>query len=465
MKHKLRVPKRALGLVLVSAAALAAALTATSVSHAAAKSYRGRISVHPEFSAPQRAAKPGDLFSCEMRPINGTQGARCYTPQQLQRAYGYSGLLASGVDGTGKTIVIVDAFSNPYIEQDLQIEDDTFGLPAPPSFKVVAPAGSPPPFDFNSAEQLNWAAEISLDVLSAHAMAPGANIVLVEGKSSSDADLFAAEQAAVNQDLGDIYSQSFGEAESCVDPAVFADWHALFAQMAAQGITTLASTGDSGAAQFNCDGTSAILAPSWPAVDPNVTAVGGTTLKATDPSGTYAMETAWTEQLFGCNPPALAFPFDVNCSGGGFSTIFDRPAFQTSLVKGGTGRGVPDVAYDAGVNGGILIHSGVLLQAEFGLDPSTPAFFIFGGTSAGSPQWSALTADADQMAGHDLGNINSQLYALAAAPGPKALHDVIQGNNDVAEIGGQGYNAGQGWDAVTGLGSPNAAYLLPALSK
>jgi subtilase family serine protease len=125
---------------------------------------------------------------------------------------------------------------------------------------------------------------------------------------------------------------------------------------------------------------------------------------------------------------------------------------------------VPDVAYNAGVNGGVLTHCGIC-NLIFGLDPTDPTiFFIFGGTSAGSPQWAALTADADQMAGTDLGDINSSLYSIAAGPGPKALHDVIQGNNDVAEIGG-GYNAGQGWDPVTGLGTPNATYLLPDLSK
>jgi subtilase family serine protease len=294
-------------------------------------------------------------------------------------------------------------------------------------------------------------------------MAPGANIVLVEGASANDSDLYAAEKYAVDNHLGDVMSQSFGEADTCVDPNYFQAWQDLYTQATKAGWTVFASSGDSGASQFNCAGTGAILASSWPASDPAVTGVGGTTLSATDPAGTYSGEDAWTEPLFGCNPPAVAAA-DINCSGGGFSTVFTRPAYQQSLVTGGTGRGVPDVAYDAGVNGGVITHCSVC-NLLIGYKPSDLVFFIFGGTSAGSPQWAALTADADQMAGHDLGNINSSLYSIAAGGGPNALHDVIQGNNDVAEIGGQGYNAVQGWDPVTGLGSPDAAYLLPRLGN
>jgi subtilase family serine protease len=270
--------------------------------------------------------------------------------------------------------------------------------------------------------------------------------------------------------MGDVVSQSFGEADTCVDPAVFSAWHALNQEAADKGITVFASSGDSGASQFNCAGTGAILAPSWPASDPNVTGVGGTTLSATFPDGTYVGETAWTEQLFGCNPPALD-PTDINCSGGGFSTLFARPSWQQSQVKGGDphpGRGVPDVSYDAGVNGGVITHCAVCGVVFFGLPPDSPlSFFIFGGTSAGSPQWAALAADADQMAGHDIGSINRSLYQFSQAQQKYAadFHDVIGGNNDVAEIGGQGFDAVAGWDAATGLGTPNAANLLPALAK
>jgi subtilase family serine protease len=316
-----------------------------------------------------------------------------------------------------------------------------------------------PPFDINDPNQVGWAEEETLDVLWSHAMAPAAHITLVEAASNNDSDILAATKYAVDHHLGDVLSQSFGEAESCVDPSILSQEHAVFQEAVNKGMTLFASSGDSGAAQFNCAGDGSILSASSPASDPLVTGVGGTTLNASNPGGFYFGETTWTEPLFGCNPPDTD---DINCSGGGFSTIYSKPLYQ-GLAVAGHARGVPDVAYDAGVNGGVLTHCGVCL-ASLGLDPSAPLFFIFGGTSAGSPQWSALIADADQLAHHDLGNINPALYGFALLPGlyHSVFNDVTIGNNDVADLGGAGYNAGPGWDPVTGLGTPRALSLLQA---
>ncbi len=416
------------------------------------------LRVQPVYSGPQRAKPGSGTFSCQSNPISGSPGPRCYSPQQIQTAYGYSGLLASGVNGAGETIVIIDAFSNPYIPTDLSIQDSTFGLPAP-TYHVVAMPGVPA-FDINDPNQADWAGEITLDVLWAHAMAPGAAITLVEAASSSDGDLLAATAYAVDNNLGEVISQSFGEAESCVDPSILAQEHSVFQAAVNKGITLFASSGDSGASQFDCSGSSAILAVGSPASDPLVTAVGGTTLSASEATGTYIGETAWAEGTNGitCNPPDGD---DIYCSGGGFSSIYPRPAWQ-----GGSnpGRGVPDVSYDAGINGGVLTHCAVC-NIESGGTASDPSFWLFGGTSAGSPQWAALTADAAQMAGHPLGDINPVLYQIAAQPGEyaAAFHDVTIGTNRVADLGGEGYYAGTGWDPVTGLGSPNAANLLPIL--
>jgi subtilase family serine protease len=156
---------------------------------------------------------------------------------------------------------------------------------------------------------------------------------------------------------------------------------------------------------------------------------------------------------------------DVNCSGGGFSTIYPRPAYQNALQKNAA-RGVPDVSYNAGVSGGVLIFSATI-NAAVGFPPNALVFFIIGGTSAGSPQWAGLAADADQLGGHRMGNINPALYSIAQAKKfyAAALHDITVGNNDVAEIGGDGFNAVTGWDPVTGLGTPNAAVLLPLLAQ
>lgn len=450
------------GILVAAAIAVASVLVGGASASREAGPTSHPITIQPDFSTPQHLVPGAVHFGCQDRPIDGSKGPRCYIPSQIQTAYDYSGLLAKGVTGFGKTIIIIDAYSNPYVAKDLKIQDDTFGMPKPPSFTEVAPQGVPK-FDANDPNQVGWAEEITLDVLWAHAMAPGARIVLVEAKSNQDVDIYNATKYAIDNNIGDVISQSFGEAESCVDPTLLAEQNALFQQATSNGWTLFASSGDSGASQFSCDGNSAILNASSPASDPNVTGVGGTTLNASSPDGNYLGETAWTEQLFGCNPPAID-PSDINCSGGGFSTVYARPSWQVGNPN--AARGVPDVAYDAGVNGGVITHCGVC-NILFGLKPSDPVFFIFGGTSAGSPQWAGLAADADQIAGARLGNINEALYNFSQhqAKYGNTFHDITTGNNDVEEIGNQGYNAGTGWDAVTGLGSPDAAHLLPALAK
>jgi subtilase family serine protease len=268
------------------------------------------------------------------------------------------------------------------------------------------------------------------------------------------ADYLECPTYVIDHNIGDVISQSFGEAEACMDPTLLSAQHVLFAKAVNEGITLFASSGDSGASQPSCDPNSsaALFAASTPASDPNVTGVGGTTLTADTSTGAYQSETAWTEP-FGCNPPALA-PADVNCSGGGFSTIYPRPVYQNAMHKN-PARGVQDVLYNAGVSGGVLIYSATL-DTAFGV--SLTSFFIAGGTSAGSPQRAGLTADADQLGHHRTGNINPALYSIAQAKKfyAAALHDITVGDNDVAEIGGEGFNAGTGWDAVTGLGVPSS---------
>jgi subtilase family serine protease len=419
-----------------------------------------RILVHPDIT---KAVKDINAvhFGCQDRPIDGSAGARCYQPSQIQAAYGLTPLLNKGINGTGRTIAIIDAFQSPYVQSDLSIFDSTFGLPDP-SFQQIAPQGLTP-FDPNDGNQVGWAEEITLDVLWAHAAAPGAKILLVLATSNDDTALYNATKYVVDHNLADTISQSFGEAETCMDPRVLKKQHTLFEQAARKQITVFASSGDSGAAQFNCDGSAAILSASTPASDPLVTGVGGTTLNADSTTDAYIGETAWTE-VFGCNPPAVAVD-DVNCSGGGFSTIYGRPAYQSGIPNtSGSGRGVPDVAYDAGVNGGVLTHCGIC-NLIFGLDPTDPTvFFIFGGTSAGSPQWAGLTAVGDQLANHRLGDINPALYLISRAHDlyADAFHDITVGNNDVSEIG-TGHDTATNWDPATGLGSPNASKLLPLL--
>jgi subtilase family serine protease len=445
------------GIALACSAVVAAALVTTGTAASAAGPVTHRIKVHPQISPAVKGSAVH--FGCQDRPISGVAGPKCYQPAQIQAAYGLTSLLNTGKTGAGRTIAIVDAFQSPYVQSDLSIFNSTFGLPSA-SFQQIAPFGLTP-FDANDPNMDGWAEEITLDVLWAHAIAPRAKILLALAKSNDDADILNTTKYVVDHDLGDVISQSFGEAEQCMDPTLLAEQHQVFQSATDKGITLFASSGDSGAAQPACTGTGAILAASTPASDPLVTGVGGTTLNADGTTGAYIGETAWTEQLFGCNPPAVKRQ-DINCSGGGFSTIYGRPGFQSS-IGGSGGRGVPDVAYNAGINGGVLTHCGIcnLLSGFAPTDPTI--FWLFGGTSAGSPQWAGITAIGDQIANRRLGDLNAALYTVGGSANyASALHDETVGNNFVQEIH-TGYNTAPNWDPVTGLGSPNAAALLPQL--
>jgi subtilase family serine protease len=390
-------------------------------------------------------AQNGVTFSCQT-----TTPPNCYGPQQIREAYNITPLLKAGITGKGRSIVIIDAYQSPTIVHDLQTFDALFGLPNPP-FTIVAPDGLTP-FDPNDPNQVGWAGEITLDVEWSHAIAPDAHIVLVLAKSNQDADILSATRYAIQHNLGDVISQSFGEGESCADPTLLRQEHLLFLEATLKGITLFASSGDEGAAQFTCDGTSFFLSVSTPASDPLVTGVGGTRLIADGLTGAYQSETAWNEPEF------------EGASGGGFSTIYRKPFYQEGTRGIGRYRGVPDVAYDAAVNGGVLA-----VWSSSGLGQNL--VFRFGGTSAGSPQWAGITALADQFGHHRVGFLNPAFYLIGHTPlYTRAFHDITTGNNTFTgtdingnEVTIQGYQAGKGWDPVTGWGSPNVANLVPLL--
>ncbi|HEX5854467.1 MAG TPA: S53 family peptidase [Thermoanaerobaculia bacterium] len=405
---------------------------------------------------PAAAASPDyGLFTCQL--VGLSPDVTCYDPYQIRHAYNIDTLVNAGLDGRGKTIVIVDAFSDPFLVADLNAFNSFYGLPSlnglggPPNpslgtFTQIAPDGLGP-FD------ANWAGEITLDVEWAHAIAPGANIVLVLAKSNNDADILSATKYAVDHHLGDVISQSFGENESCMDPGLLAQQHQVFADATRKNITLFASAGDDGAGQLNCDGTALVKAASSPATDPLVTAVGGTELHAArycfavlgcNPAaspapGTYQGEVVWNEASTG-----------FGATGGGFSVLYDEPSYQKGTIHGGKQRGVPDVSYNAAVLHGVLV-------VFFG------DFYLFGGTSAGSPQWAAIQAITDQKAGYGLGFINKAAYHIGQAQKHYAasFFDVTSGNN--SGFGVLGFNAGPGWDAATGLGSPRTDGLVDYL--
>jgi subtilase family serine protease len=441
------------------------------------------LKVGPQ-AIPVSSAGPNfGLFSCQL--VGLSPGATCYDPFQMRHAYNIDTLIKAGLDGRGRTIVIVDAFQSPHIVAELNFFNNFYGLPGlnlpmgPASigtFTQVAPDGLTP-FNPANGDMVGWAEEISLDVEWAHAIAPNANIVLVLAKSDADTDLLSATKYAVDHRLGDIISQSFGENESCVDPALLAKEHQVFADATMKNITIFASSGDNGAAQSSCDGSTIVRAVSFPANDPLVTAVGGTELHAArycltslgcvpaaNPApGTYQGEIAWNEA-------------GIGATGGGFSVLYDAPSFQKGTIRDGNKqRGMPDVSYDAAVLHGVLTYLDIP-----GLGTG---FFLFGGTSAGSPQWAAILAIANQQAGYNLGFINSALYRIGKTQqedggksgtsggdggdgGNKApsFFDITSGNNSVVEdVAVKGFTAGPGWDATTGLGSPTTDQLVKSL--
>src|SRR5271157_707692 len=181
------------------------------------------------------AGKPtGIRFKCQA----GNAPVRCYNPQQIRRAYNIQSVLNAGITGVGRTIVIIDAFQSPTIAHDLATFDSVFGLPNP-TLNIFAPDGLTP-FNPNDPNQIGWAGEITLDVEWSHVVAPNATIDLVLAKSSNDPDILSATKYAVENNLGAVISQSFGEGEICADPKLLQAEHQVFKEATAKHITLFA---------------------------------------------------------------------------------------------------------------------------------------------------------------------------------------------------------------------------------
>jgi subtilase family serine protease len=418
---------------------------------------------HPGQAAPDvlsRVTKvKGLTFAATQAPpdsfCRANFGIPCYSPQQIQTAYGLASLLNAGYTGAGETIIIVVSFGSPTIAQDLQTFDADYGLPDPPSFTVLAPLGTVP-FDPSNSDQVGWAFETTLDVEWAHAMAPGANIVLLTSPVSETEgvqgmpEFLLLEQYALDHHLGKIISQSWGATENTLfTPAgqqVFEDFERFYQDAAQQNVTVLASAGDGGSANGEINGTTyPFPTVVFPASSPLVTAVGGTSLYA-DTSGKYQSETVWNSSGAG---------------GGGVSQHFSEPLYQKLLLNSvqktlRNHRGAPDVAYNADPNTAILVYAGFV--------PGAVGYYLIGGTSEGSPQWAGIIADANQLAGYPLGFLNLKLYLLAALVGQSQFfHDITIGNNSFNGV--SGYGATIGWDLASGWGTPNLGKLVGELAR
>lgn len=436
-------------------------------------------------------------------------GRRCFNPQSMANSYNYASLLAAGNQGQGKTIAVVDSYGSDTIAHDLHVFNQAFGLQAMcgeegincaagmPKFSVLSIQGSPstdaqPPSNGTHLEDRSaWALEVSLDVEWAHATAPKANIVLVTTPTAETLgvqgipQMMNAIQYVVDHHLADVISMSFGTGEGAFHngTAALLQNRQGFINAQTNHVTLFASSGDGGttnAMKEPVKKPTNIPYPSvgWPASDPLVTSVGGTYLCTNAVTGT-SVDSASPPSNCQSKPGVREIGWID--SGGGYSILFPKPAFQNTLPPGSTFvgssagapgpnsnmRGIPDIAYQASSRTGVLIYISLPPDGSSGLicgpAPCSTGWYDIGGTSASAPQWAGLIAIADQMAGHNLGYINPALYQIANNPAMYAndFYDVTVGNNTTTSI--PGYSASPGWDAVTGLGTPNAAKLLPDL--
>ena len=411
-------------------------------------------------TAPATAGPPPGGVPTDCLTVSG-----CYAPRQFLVAYGIQPLLDRGIDGRGVTVVLPEeAETGPArpqpitdllqsvtdIRQDLADFDSRFGLP-PARIQVITTLAGP------SASRWLAGVEEVEDTELVHAIAPDATIreLLVDPAGVRTPAKLAAtfgSYVRIAISSGEVMSQSgigqdFNLGESSWTGAELATMNSALEYAAARHVTVVVASGDYGAIG---NGSSRPLREvSLPASDPWALAAGGSTLTANPVTGAYISETAWNVQSG-----------SPDGSGGGFSRLFARPGYQDGVPGIGATRGVPDVAGEA------LSSTGMALA--FSAPGGGEEFVGAGGTSAAAPFWAGLIALADQEAGHPLGFVNPAIYRIAQSPlYHRAFHDITTGNNTVSLNGTTitGYQAGPGWDPVTGWGTPDAQVLIPLLAR
>ena len=344
----------------------------------------------------------------DAEPLLTGSTATGYTPAQVRALLGLTGT------GAGQTIAVVTAYDAPNAAADLAVFSETFGLPAPPSFRKVNQSGGTKLPRANAG----WALEAALDLQWAHAVAPQASLLLVEASSSSLSNLMAGVSWAAGQPGVTVVSGSFGTSE-------FSTQSKQDSRCRLTTAVCVFASGDDGN-----PGT-------YPATNPYALAVGGTTLHLDEGGGVLA-ETAWSG------------------SGGGVSRYAAKPAYQKGVTSASK-RTSPDVSYAADPETGFAVYSSTPYDGQSG-------WFQMGGTSAGAPQWAGIVAAANSLrravgkaplssvTASGATPLHSALYRAASAS--SSLADVVVGANGTC---GTVCSALPGYDAVTGLGSPRAA--------
>ncbi len=348
--------------------------------------------------------------------------ATAFTPIQIARAYNFP----TGVDGRGQTIALIE-LGGGYTPSDLSTYFANLGVTAPVVTSVgVDGASNTPTGTPNSAD-----GEVALDIEVAGAIAPGAKIVVYFGPNTDQGFLDAITTAIHDTaNKPTIVSISWGGPESTWTAQALQNFDSAFADAATLGITVCVAAGDNGSADGVSDGKAHV---DFPASSPHVLACGGTSLRLS--GTTISSETVWNDGATG------------GATGGGVSDVFALPAWQQSAgvppsINPGAhvGRGVPDVAGDADPQTGY----DTLIDGQNG---------VVGGTSAVAPLWAALAALINHQSGKPIGFVNAQLYTQRSA-----FNDITNGNNGA-------YSARPGWDACTGLGSPDGTRIAAVIGS
>lgn len=491
-----------------------------------------RVHVSPAVTLLDPSFNPNDPVGGVPFCFSGSRGTiLCYPPSFLKAAYDFPQTTGDGgLDGSGQTIVIVDAFGSPTIQSDLNKFDTTFGLPSTTVTVLCGPSWTGSASDSCPVKTISdlknapnagicgavgWAEETTLDVTMSHGLAPGARIVLVVSNDCFDQNFNTAELAVVSQRSlrGSVMSQSFGEPDDLVgclnfpctliDPTIKANADLGYRIATRNHWTIIASSGDDGANEALSAVGTIELTPSWPSSNPLNLAAGGT--QGSPYGGQYgpppgagqtfscAADTTCNTGLVvinggpnGCGTavrpgvPSSCTPtgyggestwneFDFfglrTSSGGGVSSLYERPSYQEDLPDSfpttlgssveASGRITPDVSFNSAIHGGFLAFLGFLGR-----------WAVFGGTSAASPAWAGIIALLNERNGGPVGFLTPAIYDLSRSERRFAFHDITMGNNSdtLGLFGVDGFDAGRGYDLATGWGTPDVSHFIDVMT-
>jgi subtilase family serine protease len=444
--------RRAAGSVLAIAIALTAAHTPTASAHPESRIVGEFVSRSATIA---RVLPPPSMRRC-LKRFN----ARCYRPTQLRTAYDVGSLLRSHAGGHAHTIVILDSFGSPTIRSDLRIFDRTFHLPDPPSFHIYQPAGRVRRFNTRSQSMLGWAAETTLDVEWSHVFAPGAGIVLLETPNDETEGLNGMPQmmASVRWALrhvprASVISMSFGATEQTFpSKRSILRLRGPFEDAVRHGVGLVSATGDTGATlpESRTRGLFPFRVSEWPASDPLVLAAGGTRIKLNARGHRLSPDSVWHDH--------------GGASGGGLSSVFARPGYQSRL-RGivGRRRGLPDISMSAA--------DSAANDTYWSFIHHRPTWALMAGTSMATAELAGVVADAASLSTRTIGDLPARVYQVATRP-HRGIEDITRGNNSFGPFRNRdgsvhfvrGFAATRGFDLASGLGTIDVARFARALA-